>query len=222
MTIPIDQLIRSHRRSISLTISSDGKLIVKAPTLMPMFFINRFIHEKQDWIERRITMIKVSPIKAQKVFTHGEKYYYLGNLYELSLESGRRKIEVTDTLNVPNIPKTLLKTELTMWYKAQAKKIIFERVDIYKKKTGLSPVGITISNARSKWGTCFHDNTINFSWRLVMAPLTVIDYVVVHEFSHITVKNHSKKFWDTVGLYCPLYKTERRWLRKHGGILDLE
>lgn len=221
MTVPIDQLIRSRRRSISLMVSPDGKLIVKAPTLMPMFFINRFVSQKQDWIERRIALVKVAPVQAKKEYAHGEKYYYLGSLYELYRESGRREIDVTDKLYVPNIPKTLLKTELTMWYKKQAKAVIFERVELYKKKTGLVPVGVTISNAKSKWGTCFHDNTMNFSWRLVMAPITVVDYVVAHEFSHMKVKNHSKKFWDTVGLFCPLYKIERRWLRKHGQMLDL-
>jgi predicted metal-dependent hydrolase len=220
MALPTYTLERSHRRSISLTISSDGKLIVKAPTLMPAFIINRFIKEKQDWIERRIALIEVNPVKAKKEFVNGEKFYFLGKLYELSVVSGTRTIELNEVLIVPNIPKILLKTELMMWYKTQAKKIILERVEIYKNKTGLTPTGVTISNARSKWGTCFHDNTMNFSWRLVMAPLSVIDYVVVHEFSHIQVKNHSRKFWERVKLYCPLYRTERRWLKTHGSMLD--
>jgi predicted metal-dependent hydrolase len=221
MTIAIDQLIRSHRRSISLSISSDGKLIVKAPVFMPMFFINKFVNEKEDWIERRINLIKIHPVQAKKEYVNGEKFYFVGSMYELSRKSGHRTIEVSDKLYVPNIPASLLKTELTLWYKAQAKKIISERIELFTKKTGLVPSGVTISNARSKWGTCFHDNSMNFSWRLVMAPVSVIDYVVAHEFSHMKVKNHSKKFWDTVGSFCPLYRIERRWLKKNGEILDL-
>jgi hypothetical protein len=221
MTIPIDQLIRSHRRSISLQISPEGKLIVKAPYLVPVFLINRFVTEKQDWIERRIHSITVSPVKAKKKFVDGEKFFYLGELYELQTVTGQRSITISEKLYIPNIPHSLIKTELTMWYKARARKIIFERIDLCKKKTGLVPQGVTMSEARSKWGTCFHDNTMNFSWRLVMAPMSVIDYVVAHEFAHMKVKNHSRKFWGTVGSFFPEYRTHRRWLKKNGAMLDL-
>ena len=220
MTLPIDQLIRAPRKTVTLTVTAEGKLIVKAPRLMPMWFINRFIDEKQEWIERRIALIQKNPIKTKKEFLGGEQFLYLGTMYGLQIESGRRSIEVVDKLYVPNVPKSALKTALTLWYKAQAKKIIFERIDLFKKKTGLLPMGVSLSDARSKWGTCFHDNSMNFSWRLVMAPVSVIDYVVAHEFAHIKVKNHSRKFWDTVGSFYPLYRSERRWLKKNGALLD--
>ncbi|MBK7452806.1 MAG: M48 family metallopeptidase [Anaerolineales bacterium] len=78
-----------------------------------------------------------------------------------------------------------------------------------------------ISSARTRWGSCSPDGTLNFTWRLVMAPLEVIDYVVIHELAHLRVKNHSSKFWDVVKAIDPQYKEKRKWLRENGGKLNL-
>jgi predicted metal-dependent hydrolase len=99
--------------------------------------------------------------------------------------------------------------------------MISERVNIYSAKHGFAPKQVKITSARTRWGSCSPDGTLNFTWRLVMAPLDVIDYVVVHELVHLRVKNHSRKFWKAVEEIMPGWRLQRKWLREHGEKLGL-
>jgi len=107
------------------------------------------------------------------------------------------------------------------WYKAQALKVLSERVRYYAAKHGFQPGRIRISSARTRWGSCSSKGTLSFTWRLVMAPLEVIDYVVIHELVHLKVKNHSKTFWGSVAALMPDYKKYVAWLKKNGSFLTL-
>lgn len=103
--------------------------------------------------------------------------------------------------------------------KQRASAIIPQRVELYSQQTGIKYNKIRISNARRRWGSCSAKGNLNFSWRLALAPLEVIDYVVVHELAHIIHKNHSKKFWKLVAAIYPNYKLCRKWLRDKGRLL---
>ena len=83
------------------------------------------------------------------------------------------------------------------------------------------PKQVRINSAKTRWGSCGPGGVLNFTWRLVMAPLDVIDYVVVHELSHLRVKDHSSKFWKVVESISPEYKKHRKWLRENGEKLSL-
>ncbi|MFC1568317.1 M48 family metallopeptidase [Candidatus Margulisiibacteriota bacterium] len=96
-----------------------------------------------------------------------------------------------------------------------AKKIIPQRVKYYSEMTGLKPACVRISSARKRWGSCGAKGTLNFAWRLVLAPPPVIDYVVVHELVHLVERDHSRRFWSRVGEVMPDYKVQRRWLRSN-------
>jgi predicted metal-dependent hydrolase len=109
----------------------------------------------------------------------------------------------------------------TQWYKEQAYEVIEKRVNVFSYQYGFSPRQVKISSARTRWGSCSPNGTLNFSWRLVMAPLEVIDYVVVHELAHLHVKDHSSRFWQEVEKIMPDYKDRRKWLRIHGEKLSL-
>ncbi|HSB07579.1 MAG TPA: M48 family metallopeptidase [Thermodesulfobacteriota bacterium] len=78
-----------------------------------------------------------------------------------------------------------------------------------------------ITSAKSRWGSCSRDNNLCFSWRIIMAPLNVLDYVLIHELVHIKEKNHSKRFWSHLEAVIPDYKKHRHWLRAHGNLLGL-
>ena len=109
----------------------------------------------------------------------------------------------------------------TRWYKQQARKIIARRTEYYSSIFGYKYNKITIRNQQTRWGSCSGRNNLNFNWRLIMAPLNVIDYVVVHELSHIEEKNHSRRFWDKVSNVMPDYKNHRNWLKENGHSLFL-
>ena len=107
------------------------------------------------------------------------------------------------------------------WYKKQARTVLTERVEFFARECGFNVKKIRISSARTRWGSCSTKGTLSFTWRLVMAPLEVIDYVVVHELCHLKELNHSKVFWSQVGVILPDYKLRRKWLKDNGAVLRL-
>jgi predicted metal-dependent hydrolase len=108
---------------------------------------------------------------------------------------------------------------LVEWYKRQAKTIIKERVETWSKQMRLSYNRIAIKDQKTRWGSCSSLRNLNFNWRLVMAPLPVLDYVVVHELAHLVEMNHSKRFWDLVETHFPAYPECKRWLKQYGPTL---
>ena len=107
------------------------------------------------------------------------------------------------------------------WYRQQALQKISERVRFYYAITNLKYHKIKISNAKKRWGSCSSQGNLNFSWRLIMAPLEVIDYVVVHELVHLEEKNHANRFWNKVEKILPDYKIQKKWLKENGHNLKL-
>ncbi len=109
----------------------------------------------------------------------------------------------------------------TNWYKERAYEKIKERVEFYAQKRGLKYNRVNITSAEKRWGSCSAKGNLNFSWRLIMAPLPVVDYVVVHELVHLIEKNHSKEFWKKVKLFMPDYEKYKDWLKEKGHLLTL-
>ncbi|OGC05763.1 hypothetical protein A3H38_03935 [candidate division WOR-1 bacterium RIFCSPLOWO2_02_FULL_46_20] len=105
-------------------------------------------------------------------------------------------------------------------YWEQACSTIIKRVDHYCVTTGLKYRKFSLSRARRRWGSCSQSGNVRFNWRLILVPLPVIDYVVVHELMHLVVKNHSKKFWRKVSEIMPNYRVHRKWLRENGQLLS--
>ena len=142
---------------------------------------------------------------------------YLGNYYKLCISAAGSAGLCFD--NEFLLPQGLLdkaKEVFIKWYKDRAKEIIKERVDLYSEGIDSAYSKIRITNANSRWGSCSVKGNLNFSWRIIMAPLEILDYVVVHEMVHLLEKNHSKRFWDKVGTYFPDYKKCRKWLKEEG------
>lgn len=220
MTIPEPQIIRSRRRSISVEITREGAIVVKAPILAPKFIVNQFLRERADWIEK--TYAKISQKKAvKKQYVEGEEFLFLGKTYKLKLYDG---IKIGFRDNYLYFPKASLfraEKELTMWYLQQANILITKRVNFHAKKMDAEYEDLLFSDTKSKWGTCFPDNSLQFNWRLIMTPLMVLDYVVIHELTHTTEKNHGDAFWRKVRLYTPAYKQHRKWLSDNAHLLQV-
>lgn len=106
-------------------------------------------------------------------------------------------------------------------YRNAARELFSARVSHYHSLTGGNYTSITIRDQRSRWGSCSSRGTLSFNYRLIFAPLPVLDYVVVHELCHLTHMNHSKDFWNMVECIIPDYKKHKVWLREHGQELNL-
>ena len=111
--------------------------------------------------------------------------------------------------------------ELKKWYVQRAKDIISDRVHVHAENMGLNYNNIRIKTLKSRWGSCSSLRNLNFNWVLIMCPIEIIDYVVIHELAHLVHMNHSAKFWSLVEDYCPDYKSSINWLKVHQGIIHL-
>ena len=224
MQIQIDKLIRSKRRTIALIIERDGSFIVRAPMRAPRAAIETFIQQKADWITRTREKIKSTSHKPilEKQYADGEKFLFLGSSFDLKLVGFQKPfLRFDNGFTLHRAAQQKGELIFTRWYKERALEIISERVEQYSKKYNFAPKQVKISSAKTRWGSCSSSGTLNFAWRLVMAPLEVVDYVVVHELAHLRVKNHSSKFWNEVESIYPEYKKQRKWLREHGETLNL-
>ena len=215
------ELIRSikRRKTISLHIKEGGRIVVYAPHRTPKSEIQKFIEGKESWIVRKISEKERLIGKAEKAFLPGEKFLYLGESYPLEIEDAHHKGRplrlsfgrfILDKDRIEEARGLFIQ-----WYKEEAKEKIVERVHYYSNRLQLFPEGVRITSAKFRWGSCSRDDRLSFSWRIIMAPLGIIDYVLIHELVHIKEKNHSKRFWSRLESILPDYRIQRLWLKKN-------
>ncbi len=214
-------LIRSRRRTLAIHITKDGELEVRAPLKLSVKVIEDFILKKQDWIEKQVTRVRNNAV-IQKAFTEGEEFLYLGESYILEFSDILKStVELHGKLYIAPKHSHHVQKVLYSWYKKEALQVITDRVEQYSAATGLQVKAIRLSNAKQRWGSCSPKGYVNFSWRLIMAPLEIIDYVVVHELVHLKHHDHSKAFWHKVESIIPDYKSRRKWLKENSHNLTM-
>ena len=222
--IMIDKIIRSGRRTIGLEIGRDGSLIVRAPKNTPLAAIERLISEKRGWIieKQRIVRERLAAVPGRQ-FVTGEQFLVLGKPYPLQVsEDTRAHLSFSGSQFILKKRYTKQARRLFwVWYRTKAAEIIPTRVAFYARKHGIPYKAVKISWAKSRWGSATTTGNLNFSWRLVMAPITVIDYVVVHELAHMIERNHSRRFWEHVASLYPNHERARKWLKDNGHLLTL-
>lgn len=217
MTITVDQLIRSKRKTLALIVKPDGSLIVRAPLRASRKSIQEFVKKNRGWIEKNRAKALAALPPAPTQYVAGERFVYLGTAYPLEIVSGQQEhLLLDESFKLAESAQSDAAPAFERWYREQARQILQERVDFYARRYGLQYKRIGITGARTRWGSCSSTGSLNFSWRLVLAPLEVVDYVVVHELVHTVIHNHSKQFWDRVESIMPDYKECRKWLRKNG------
>jgi predicted metal-dependent hydrolase len=223
MSISIDKLIHTRRKTISLTILPDGKLTVRAPLRMSEVQILDFVRTYEEWIRKNQARIKSYSPPPIKHFIEGEFFLYLGVEYPLTVVSHQRPALILSNPRFNLAYSNLQKARQTFnnWYKTQARIVISKRVVLLARQNRFTYAKIRISSARTRWGSCSTNGTISFTWRLVMAPPDIVDYVVLHELLHTQIKNHSKTFWRKMGAISPNNKKHVHWLKQNGKYLTL-
>jgi predicted metal-dependent hydrolase len=218
---------RSHRRrkTVAITVDARAGVLVTAPIGVSRVRIEEILMKRAPWIVRRTSAIAAAP--EQRRFVSGESLPYLGrevHLIATPADVQRVRINVSgetfDTFHV-SVPAALegetrrrsIESALTRWYKARAVEHLKSRVQHWATLGGSAPQRVLIRSQRRRWGSCAADGTLRFNWRLVLAPPSLIDYVVVHELSHLRVPNHSAMFWAEVARLMPDYAARRARLR---------
>lgn len=207
---------------MALAVDKFGVLTVRAPRRVDLNIVARFINEKRAWIEKQVQKSR-EVRSSRKNFSEGELFWFLGRQYPLTIQTdyGSRLLFDQSNFILSKFQRHKAEALFERWYRKQARLTMLSRTEYWAGQMGLKFSKITITGANTRWGSCSRSGSINFTWRLVMAPEEVIDYVIIHELAHLVHHNHSQKFWALVAAYCPSFSELRLWLRKQGHVLTL-
>ncbi len=220
----IHQIIRSKRKTLSIEIKPDGRLIVRAPATTTDAHIKALVAAKADWIRKtRARLAQQYPPLKPKTFTPGEKFWYLGEKYPLQFtERQRPPLDLDGSFLLSRAAHGRAKEVFIEWYREETRAITQRLIQAYTKQYGFNVRKVRITSARTRWGSCSSQHNLNFTYRLCMAPLSIIEYVVIHELVHLKIHNHSKAFWQAVAELDPDYQAHRVWLKCNGPRLTLD
>ena len=214
----------SNRRTASLFVERDGSVHLIVPDHLPVSRIEDIIKSKRTWIYKSLAEWEdLNASRINREFTSGEGFLYLGRTYRLKVADNILE-NFTFRDNQFLIRKGKLKEceELFReFYKRKGQQKIPERVKLYAAKMGVEPKSIKILELGNRWASCSPEGNVNFHWRCMMAPLSVLDYIVVHELAHLRHMNHTDAFWNEVDKVIPNYREKAEWLKFNGASMSL-
>lgn len=220
---PVTYALRMSPRAkrLRLVVRPDTGLEVTVPRGVPMRRVEQVLAEKAQWIARSFAQVASRPSPLSRPLETGATLTYCGRTIHLDVRRspGHPRVALRgDTLCVTatDTDATVIRDPVQRWYRRSAREVFAERTAYWNTGYGFSYGRIAIKDQKSRWGSCSRQGNLNFNWRLLLAPLAVLDYVVIHELAHLREPNHSPAFWALVARQCPDYKTQRRWLRLHG------
>lgn len=219
----VDRLVRTRRKTIALIIRPDGSLMVRAPLRATNRQIQQLIDQKVAWIQETREKVKTTyPQVAPRQYASGETFLFLGKAHLLEVvEQASSSLALNGHFVLAKTVLPQAEAVFTRWYRQQSRQVIAERAACYAAKFSFQYKMVKITSARTRWGSCSSKGALSFTWRLVMAPLEIIDYVVVHELVHTLERNHRKAFWERVQAILPDYKHKIAWLKTNGHLLSL-
>lgn len=223
-------LRRSPRRqTIGLTVERDGRLTVAAPDTCHERAIEKLLAEKRFWIYAKLVeQERLTATAVEREMVSGQGFPYLGRNYRLRLVTSNeaRQSGQREPLRWHHGYFLLLKSEhpngrehFRCWYTERARVKLKERVALYAPRLQVNPVGLRITDLGYRWGSCGRNGTLYFNWRLILAPIRIVDYVVVHELLHLLVPHHTPEYWKLLRRSLPDFVERKQWLAEHGAEL---
>jgi len=226
-------IVRSGRTTVGIEVRPDKRVVVRAPANVGEERLIDIIRQKAPWILRQVArMQSTNARQVEKEFVSGESFPYLGRSYRLKvltngsddaasveLQAGRLWIMTNSSIDAKET-RPHIRNAIINWYQERAREVLTRRVEVFSKKTGIKPTRVNVKSQLRRWGSCTRNGTLNLNWRIVMAPSSIIDYVVAHELCHLKIHNHSTDFWQFLGAILPDYQKHREWLRNNGQYLD--
>ncbi|WP_052543954.1 M48 family metallopeptidase [Desulfoscipio gibsoniae] len=218
--------------SLRITVDAVVGIQVTAPVKYKTEVIGRIMQDKSAWVLEKMDYLSaLAGCPLPRMFVDGEQFFFLGNRYTVKLHINDQimvdTIKINDQTMFIEVPLALhqeggaaaVRAALVKWYKNKANYILNNRINLYKEVIGVKPAKIRIKEQKHRWGSCSGKGNLNFNWHLVMAPVNVIDYVIVHELCHLKRLDHSPAFWGLVEAVLPDYQIRRRWLKRYSPVL---
>lgn len=220
---------RRKRKTIGISVTADRGVRVAAPLWVTPAQIQEVVLSRAEWIVKKRDLLQERKQQASPCsFTEGALLLYRGSSYPLHIQripgSSRVAFRMEGNRFLAAVPEGLpaefeassLRSIAVDWYKVQAQTLVRDRIGFYAERMGVAPSKVAVREQKTLWGSCSGKDSININWRLIMAPLSILDYVLVHELAHIRQKNHSKAFWSLVATVLPDYSERSHWLKENG------
>lgn len=214
----------STRKTINITVERDRKIVVRAPHNLSLEKIEEVVQLKRQWLREKINHVQKYPSDTTiKEFISGETLMYLGRNYQLSVVEEiidevdfdhRFKISRSNQINANQLFKK--------WYLKQALQKIEPLAKTYAKNLGVIYNEFKTSEMKYRWGSCTPNNNIIFNWRIIKAPMYVLEYLVAHELVHLIESNHTPRFWNILSVQVPNYQKAKNWLKNNGHLLEVD
>ena len=213
---PIEVILRrsARARRLSLRLSQlDGRVTLTLPKRLPERQAIAFLREKESWLRAHLSA------RAEDVRIAPGAVLPVAGVDRVIQPGQGRAVRLDATaLLVPGDPARF-GPRVQGWLKAQARDRLAEASDRYAARLGRPYTRLTLRDTRSRWGSCTSTGGLMYSWRLILTPPEVLDYVCAHEVAHLAEMNHSQAFWDTVTDLYGDWRAPRGWLREHGAAL---
>jgi len=223
------EVVRSRRDTADIVIERDGSVMVRAPEHVPDARIAEIVDAKRYWIYRNLAEWReLNAARVIREYKNGEGFLYLGRAFRLllvakqeaplCLKNGRFCLsrDVVDQGGVESARKAF-----EGYYVARGLERIIKRVAYFAPKVGVALPTVDVRALGNRWASCSPRGALAFHWKCIMAPPTIIDYVVAHELCHFHHADHTEAFWNEVDKVLPDYLERKEWLRKHGAGLDV-
>jgi hypothetical protein len=219
-------LKRSSRKTASIYIERDGNVSVLVPETLTDAEINSIIESKRKWIYTNIAEWEdLNAAKVNREYVNGESFLYLGRNYRLKLVHKQSTPLVLKNgyfyLCSDKSTSAKANNAFKAFYKEKGKDKIAERIHFYKGRLGVNPNSFSIIELKNRWASCSHKGNLNFHWKVMMTPMKILDYIVVHELAHLLHPNHTVAFWNEIDKLLPDYQERKQWLRVNGAGMDI-
>ena len=218
------QIKYSNRKTLNISVERDRSVIVRAPHHLSKEKIDKIVQSKRQWIKEKLKHTQKYPSVAEtKEFISGETLMYLGKNYQLLIvDEEIEGIEFNQRFKISKSNQPNANELFKKWYLYQAIKKIEPLAVKYAKNLGVEYNKIKTSEMKYRWGSCTPANNIIFNWRIIKAPLYVIEYLVAHELVHLIEGNHTSRFWNILSIQIPQYEKAKDWLKKNGHLLEID
>ncbi len=214
-----------NRKKLTITVERDRSVVVRAPAGTSPEKIRQVVDSKRQWLfekTRHPQKYNDLPHPPGKELVNGESILYLGRHYRIVLVDDGEKIQFTQKFLVPKSLVGDKRAAFQAWYKQQATKKILPRVPGHAKNLGVTYNRAKIMDSQYQWGSCTPQDNVNFNWRLIKAPMSVVDYVIVHELAHLLEPNHTPHFRNIIRAQIADVDKAKAWLKKNGALLELD